>query len=97
MAEQQKVRIDNDVEEGIRHVAGELSNRKSAAFVGRGGNAFTLIVGAPFGSGVISMGPGVAVAVPLTEAGLRALVDRALTLLGESPSTPSLPQGLKLG
>lgn len=97
MAEQRTVQIDNDVGEGIAYVREEIGQRRSGSFLGRGGNGFALIVGAPFGPGVISTGPGVAVAVPLSEAGLRALVDRGLTLLGEPPLKAKLPEGLSLG
>lgn len=85
--------IDGDVGQGLREVAAQLAVNRGGLFIGRGPGGFALIAGA-VGDGVQPTANGAMVAVSLSPAGLRGLVDRALTMLGESPSSPPLPEGL---
>lgn len=89
----QKLVIDGDVGQGLREVGAQLAVNRGGLFIGKGPGGFCLIAGA-VGQGVVPSGHGAMVAVSLTPAGLEALVDRALTLLGRAPLAPLAPEGL---
>lgn len=95
MNQHRKLVIDGDVARGLREIGAELAVGRGGLFIGRGPGGFALIAGA-VGQGVVHSGHGSMVAVSLTEAGLRALVDRAQSLLGEDRQA-TLPDGLVLG
>lgn len=84
--------LDLDVHQGLCEVANSLSHGQAGLFVGRGPGGFALVAGA-LGKGSVEQSGGHMVAISLTETGLRALVDRCLTLLGERPLV-ALPDGL---
>lgn len=83
------------VQDGLDRVLGAVRRGRPDAWIGRGalGN-FALVIGG-VGAGAIRLdNGGNVVALALDAAGVRALVDRGLTLLGEKPSVPPLPDGL---
>lgn len=93
MANEKRLVIDGDVERGLREVGAQLAVGRGGLFIGTGPGGFALIVGGT-GAGVVRTVNGVMVAVALTPETLRALVDRALTMLGDKPSEPPIPDGL---
>jgi hypothetical protein len=98
MNEAKRIAIEGSVQGGLDQVKSSVHAGRPLAWVGPGAlGGFALIVGA-VGPGVVQLGNGgCIVALPLSPLGLRALVDRGLTLLGEKPSTPPLPEGLVIG
>lgn len=93
MNESKRLVIDGDVGQGLREVGAQLAVNRGGLFIGRGPGGFALVAGA-VGDGVQLAANGAMVAVSLSPAGLRGLIDRGLTLLGEDPSSPPLPKGL---
>lgn len=93
MTEKRVLELDLDVAQGLREVGAQLARGQAGLFVGRGPGGFALVAGA-VGRGSVEQGYGHMVAISLNERGLRALADRCLSLLGDKPSTPPLPDGL---
>ena len=92
MAEPRTLLLDQDVQQGLREVGGNVANGLAGLFVGRGPGGFVLIAGA-VGAGMVRQAEGGMVAVSLTVNGARALRDRLNSLLGER-DTEFPPEGL---
>lgn len=96
MSQPKAVPIDDSVQGGLDYVKGLVSGGRPGLWVGRGALGGFALVGGAIGPGVITLGNGgVVVAMPLSPEGLRALVTRGSTLLGNP--LPPLPEGLVIG
>ena len=96
MTRSKEVPIDDSVQGGLDYVQSLVTGGRPGLWVGRGAlGGFALVSGA-IGPGVIRLGNGgVVVAMPLAPDGLRALLVRGNTLLGNP--LPPLPEGLVIG